>query len=131
MGFGWLALWMYGYNAPERHSRLSPAELAYIRGGQPAAVERMKVHWTTLLRYGNIWPSPKPAGRLDLPADSAILLSRVSPVSVAKLIVLKGQLGKSLNHKGHALRGWALAHARRTIGGSNACTREADSWGAS
>jgi len=56
IGFLWLVLWKYGYNAPERHRRLSPAEHAYIRADQVVVVESIKVHWTTLLRYGNIWP---------------------------------------------------------------------------
>jgi ACS family hexuronate transporter-like MFS transporter len=56
IGFGWLALWIYGFQTPERHARLSPAEHAYIRADRPAAVETVRVHWTTLLRYGNIWP---------------------------------------------------------------------------
>ena len=56
IGFGWLGFWFYGYDAPERHKRLSPAEHSYIRADRPVAVESMNVHWTTLLRYGNIWP---------------------------------------------------------------------------
>ncbi len=56
IGFVWLFFWTYGFEAPERHSRLSSGELDYIRAGQPKAVESIKVHWTTLLRYGNIWP---------------------------------------------------------------------------
>ncbi len=56
IGLVWLIFWGSGFNAPERHSRLSPVELDYIRADQPKAVESIKVHWTALLRYGNIWP---------------------------------------------------------------------------
>jgi len=56
IGFLWLILWFYGYETPERHDRLSPAEHAYICSDQIMTTESIQVSWTTLLRYGNIWP---------------------------------------------------------------------------
>ncbi len=56
IGFLWLAFWGYGYHSPEKHARLSPKELAYIRSDQPPAEEKLHIHWTALLRYGQIWP---------------------------------------------------------------------------
>ncbi|HEX4342153.1 MAG TPA: MFS transporter, partial [Verrucomicrobiae bacterium] len=35
-GFVWVIAWYYIYESPEKHQRLSSAELAYIRAGQPA-----------------------------------------------------------------------------------------------
>ena len=55
-GFLWLALWWLFYDDPEKHPRLSRAELEYIRGGQPLTEEaRVKVPWLSLARYRAVW----------------------------------------------------------------------------
>ncbi|BCU78400.1 MFS transporter [Luteolibacter sp. LG18] len=57
-GFLWLVLWKFFYDEPEDHRRLSKAELAYIRGGQPAvtaAAAAVKVPWLSLCRYRAVW----------------------------------------------------------------------------
>jgi len=56
IGFAWLALWQTGFHQPEESPYVSPQELAYIQANQPKAGERLSVHWTALLRYGQIWP---------------------------------------------------------------------------
>ncbi len=56
VGFAWLAFWQWGFDAPDASSRVSAAELAYIRADQPAQEERLRLPWTTLLRYEQIWP---------------------------------------------------------------------------
>ena len=56
IGFVWLFLWQWGFDLPENSTRLSPAERAYIRADQPAQEERLRLPWTTLLRYEQIWP---------------------------------------------------------------------------
>lgn len=56
IGFVWVAAWWWLYDAPERHKRLSPAELACIQEGQPAAEEpRVRVPWLSLLRHRAVW----------------------------------------------------------------------------
>lgn len=55
-GLAWLVFWQRGFNAPEQHARVSAAELAYIRAGQPPATEAVRLPWTALLRYREIWP---------------------------------------------------------------------------
>lgn len=56
IGFLWLAFWQWGFDAPEKSARVSAAELAYIQADQPKGQEKLKIHWTALLRYKEIWP---------------------------------------------------------------------------
>lgn len=56
IGFLWLLFWQMGFDSPERSSKVNAAELAYIQADQPPAAEKLKVHWTALLRYKEIWP---------------------------------------------------------------------------
>lgn len=55
-GLAWLVFWQRGFEAPEQHARVSPAELAYIRAGQPPQEATLRLPWTTLLRLRAIWP---------------------------------------------------------------------------
>jgi ACS family hexuronate transporter-like MFS transporter len=55
-GFIWVAVWWWIYETPERQKRLSPAELNYIKEGQPVTEERPPaVPWLKLLRYRAVW----------------------------------------------------------------------------
>ncbi|HEU4484628.1 MAG TPA: MFS transporter [Povalibacter sp.] len=56
IGFIWLLFWQKLFHAPEDHPRLSRAELDYIRGDQPPKQETLRLPWTQLLRYRQIWP---------------------------------------------------------------------------
>lgn len=56
IGFTWLAFWQWGFDAPEKSKKVSPAEVSYIQAGLPKAQETLKIHWTALLRYREIWP---------------------------------------------------------------------------
>lgn len=55
-GLVWLVFWQRGFHAPEQHPRLSAAELAHIRAGLPAREQAVRLPWTALLRYREIWP---------------------------------------------------------------------------
>lgn len=55
-GLLWLVFWQRGFHAPEQHPHLSASELAHIRVGQPPASETLRLPWTALLRYRQIWP---------------------------------------------------------------------------
>jgi len=55
-GLLWLVFWQRGFNAPERHARVSPVELTHIRAGQPLQEAALKLPWTALLRFKAIWP---------------------------------------------------------------------------
>jgi ACS family hexuronate transporter-like MFS transporter len=56
-GFVWVVAWLWIYEAPEKHPRLSPAELAYIKEGSPVVPEARSpaVPWRTLLRHRAVW----------------------------------------------------------------------------
>ncbi|HEY5809572.1 MAG TPA: MFS transporter [Povalibacter sp.] len=56
IGLVWLAFWQKAFYAPEEHPRLSKAELDYIRADQPPSQQSIKLPWTQLLRYRQIWP---------------------------------------------------------------------------
>lgn len=55
-GFVWVVAWWLIYDAPEKHKRLSPAELNYIREGQPLVEDRpVRVPWLSLFGYRAVW----------------------------------------------------------------------------
>jgi ACS family hexuronate transporter-like MFS transporter len=53
IGFVWLAAWLLLYHEPEKHPRISPAELAYIRSDPAEAVT--PVAWSRLISYRQAW----------------------------------------------------------------------------
>lgn len=53
LGFIWLALWFGLYLAPERHPRVSPAELAHIRSDPPDPP--VPISWLSLLGHRQTW----------------------------------------------------------------------------
>ena len=53
LGFVWLLFWIPMYRDPERHSRVSAAELAYIRSDPAEATT--KVPWLSLLKHRQAW----------------------------------------------------------------------------
>ncbi|PTX94512.1 MFS transporter [Opitutus sp. ER46] len=56
LGFVWLAAWWWLYENPEQQKRLSAAELAYIRAGQPKVVAAAPtVPWRSLLGFRATW----------------------------------------------------------------------------
>lgn len=56
IGLIWLYFWQRFFDVPEKTGRVGAAELEYIKAGQPVAIQAMRVSWTTLLRYREIWP---------------------------------------------------------------------------
>ena len=53
LGFVWLAFWLALYQRPERHPRVSPAELAHIRSDPPDSP--VNLSWFALLGYRQTW----------------------------------------------------------------------------
>ncbi|PYR77405.1 MAG: MFS transporter [Acidobacteria bacterium] len=53
LGLLWLLLWWPLYNTPTKHSRVGPAELAYIQSDPPDPVVR--VPWLALMPYRQTW----------------------------------------------------------------------------
>lgn len=52
-GFLWVALWLWIYRRPEKHTRCSRRELQYIQDGDAGA--GTTIHWIKLLRYRQTW----------------------------------------------------------------------------
>lgn len=55
VGFLWAALWLWLYQSPERHSRITPAERDYICSQRPPVQARSTVSWLSLLKYRQVW----------------------------------------------------------------------------
>ncbi len=53
VGFVWVTAWWLLYREPERHPRLKPAELAYIRSDPPDPEAR--IPWRALLPHRQTW----------------------------------------------------------------------------
>jgi ACS family hexuronate transporter-like MFS transporter len=56
IGLVWLYFWQVYFTDPEHQKRLEKPELDYIRSGIPPAQHALKLPWTTLMRYREIWP---------------------------------------------------------------------------
>jgi MFS transporter, ACS family, hexuronate transporter len=54
LGFIWMAFWLLLYDKPERHKRVSKAELEYILSDPPDPPSE-KVPWLKLLQYRQTW----------------------------------------------------------------------------
>jgi ACS family hexuronate transporter-like MFS transporter len=54
LGFVWLIFWLWFYESPERSLRVSPEELAHIRGDMPKTPP-VKIPWRKLLAYRQTW----------------------------------------------------------------------------
>lgn len=55
-GFAWVAAWLWLYESPENHPRLTPAERAFIREERPVVAEpKVSVPWSELLRIRAVW----------------------------------------------------------------------------
>src|ERR1700691_1421934 len=58
IGFVWLAMWLRVYHLPDRHPRVTPEEISYIRAGQDlpsASPERGPRRWLKLAQDRNVW----------------------------------------------------------------------------
>jgi MFS transporter, ACS family, hexuronate transporter len=53
LGLGWIILWWWLYDAPERHRKVSAEELAYIRKDPPETATH--IPWLRLLRCRQTW----------------------------------------------------------------------------
>jgi len=54
LGLIWLSLWLATYRPPDKHPRVSPAELAYIRS-DPEEAREPDIGWTAALKYRQTW----------------------------------------------------------------------------
>jgi len=126
LGFAWLALWLAVYRDPERHPRVSPAELAHIRGdpAEPAGA----VSWLQLLRHRQTWAFFLGKGMTDpvwwfylfwLPKYldatwGAKLGGLAAPLVVIYLVADAGSVGGGWISGALIRRGWSVNAGRKT-----------------
>jgi ACS family hexuronate transporter-like MFS transporter len=54
LGFIWIVLWMWIYEIPEKHKRVSKGEIEYIQS-DPVEIQTEKIPWLKLLKYRQTW----------------------------------------------------------------------------
>jgi ACS family hexuronate transporter-like MFS transporter len=54
LGFIWMVFWIWLYEIPEKHKRVSKEEVAYIQS-DPVEHESEKIPWLQLLKYKQTW----------------------------------------------------------------------------
>jgi ACS family hexuronate transporter-like MFS transporter len=54
LGFIWLAFWLWLYEVPDRHRRVTREEVAYIRS-DPVEIVSEKIPWIRLWKYRQTW----------------------------------------------------------------------------
>jgi ACS family hexuronate transporter-like MFS transporter len=55
LGFVWLAAWLAFYYVPEKHPRITDAELTLVMEGRPPAAIAEKTRWLDLLKIRQTW----------------------------------------------------------------------------
>jgi MFS transporter, ACS family, hexuronate transporter len=126
IGLAWLALWFGLYAPPERHPRVSPAELAYIRSDPAEATTA--VPWLALLGTRQAWAFVVAKFLTDpvwwfylygLPKffneRHRLSLSEFSlPLIVIYLLADVGSIGGGWLSSSLLKRGWSVNAARKT-----------------
>jgi ACS family hexuronate transporter-like MFS transporter len=126
LGFVWLAAWWLFYQDPEKHPRLSSAELAYIRSDPPDP--GVKIPWLTLLRYRQTWAFVVGMFLVApiwwfylfwladfLSKEYGLSLSGLSlPLVVVYLVADVGSIGGGWLSSWLIKRGWTVNAARKT-----------------
>ncbi|MFH0990243.1 MAG: MFS transporter [bacterium] len=54
LGFVWLIFWLWLYEVPEKHKKVTREEIAFIRS-DPSETTSEKIPWASLLRYRQTW----------------------------------------------------------------------------
>ncbi|GAB4022051.1 MFS transporter [Spirosoma koreense] len=54
VGFAWLVFWWWGYESPQRHTRVSAQELTYITSDADSNTSET-IPWLSLIRYRQTW----------------------------------------------------------------------------
>ncbi len=126
IGFAWLALWWVMYDHPDRHPRVSAAELAHIQSdpADPPA----HIPWRTLLRHKQTWAFAIGKFMTDpiwwlylfwvpdfLNRNHGINLTTIGPPVVAIYIIADGgSIGGGWLSSALIKRGWSVNAGRKT-----------------
>jgi MFS transporter, ACS family, aldohexuronate transporter len=126
IGLLWLIVWWLMYDRPDRHRRLSPSELAYIRSDPPETPT--PVPWTTLLSHRQMWAFAIAKAMTDpiwwlylfwMPDFFSrnyglSLLELGPPIIVIYLVADVGSVGGGWLSSSLIHRGWSVNAARKT-----------------
>ena len=126
LGFAWLALWLLVYDRPDRHPRVSGAELAFIRSDPPEP--KVHVPWAALIRYRQTWSYAGAKFLTDpiwwmylfwLPdffsrSYGLSLLQLGPPIIVVYVVADIGSVGGGWLSSTLIKRGWSVHTARKT-----------------
>jgi MFS transporter, ACS family, aldohexuronate transporter len=55
LGIVWIVLWVFIYDVPEKHKKVSKEELEYINSDKEEGEKFIKVPWMKLLKYRQTW----------------------------------------------------------------------------
>jgi MFS transporter, ACS family, hexuronate transporter len=126
IGFAWLLLWWFFYDEPERHPKVSAAELAYIRSDPSDPV--VQIPWRTLLKHRQTWAFAIAKFMTDpiwwlylfwvpdfLNRNYGIDLKTIGPPLVAIYLVADvGSIGGGWLSSALIKRGWTINAGRKT-----------------
>ena len=126
LGFVWLAFWLVFYREPERHPRVSAAELAYIRSDPPEGEGR--VPWLRLLGHRQTWAFVLGKSMTDpvwlfylfwlpkfLDAQWGVKLAAVAaPLITIYLVADVGSVAGGWLSSALIARGWSVNRGRKT-----------------
>jgi len=126
IGFLWLLFWLPLYRSPEQHSRLSAAELNYIRSDPPEPVT--PIPWTKLFPHRQTWAFAIGKFLTDpiwwlylfwipdfLKRNHGLDLGSIGlPIVVIYLVADVGSIGGGWLSSSLIKRGWSINRARKT-----------------
>ncbi len=126
LGFLWLALWLPLYGAPERHPRVSQAELAYIQSDPPDVI--VPISMKRVLRHREAWAFAVAKFLTDpvwwlylfwvpdfLYRNHGLNLAGASvPLVIIYTAATIGSIGAGWLSGAFIKRGWRVSRARRT-----------------
>lgn len=132
VGFIWLLVWIYVYDVPSKHKRLTAEEYNYIHDGQKldaeAQEEVVKIKWLKLFTYPQTWAFITGKILLDpiywffmfwLPSYFAstfkLNMSNLSPeLMIIYTMTVLGSVGGGYFSSWLIKRGWPTLKARKT-----------------
>ena len=126
LGFFWVVWWLFVYQAPEKHPKVTPAELAHIRSDPPEAIT--PVPWAQVVRYRQTWAFAIGKFMTDpiwwlylfwipdfLQRNHGLDLKSIGlPIVVIYLVADVGSIGGGWISSQLLKRGWSTNAARKT-----------------
>jgi ACS family hexuronate transporter-like MFS transporter len=125
IGFIWLVFWIWLYEIPAKHKRLSKPELAYINSDPSESLE--KVHWMKLLTHKQTWAFAVAKFMTDpiwwfylywvpkfLSKEYGLTLDKIGPpLIVIYLMADVGSVGGGWLSSAFIKRGWSVTKGRK------------------